>query len=261
MPRAARSDERRKRLCEQARPHDSGDSCDAGQGALKRPLLRAADALCHQSHGRRSVESPQRHDRDAHHEDRSCRRQAVDRETDRPESQAREERAPFAEALHDAADEHGLRERKAAADHRQGVADVDARPAVAIVAVQHEHALQRLVREVVEQVDGSETRQLCVRPQERQRAHWIGPLPREGAPMIRRQGLRQHEQAVHRVGQTEPRGDPERRAWTERAEHAAECGAKDEAAAKGRAHQTVCLGALFWSRHISDVRESRRHTR
>jgi hypothetical protein len=133
-------------------------------------------------------------------------------------------------------DERALHDRRGNPDARQRVPDFARTPVVSITRVQNEHARQRHVRDVVEEVHRAEPEQAAMRTKEPQRADGMRVLPAERAPPLRRQRFRQHEQAVHRVGQAEAGGHPERQPGIVMAEDAAERRADDEADSEGGAH-------------------------
>ena len=182
----------------------------------------------------------------------------VDREADDARRQRRHERAPLAEPADDGAHEPALDRHRAHAHHGQRPADFDALPAVAIDRVEHEHALQRLMGELKQEVQRRESAHVG-RPDQGQRSERVRTPPVERGAAFGRQRLGEHQQPVHRVRETERGGHPERRARSPLAEQPAHCRAEDEAHAEGRAEQPIRARAPVGGRDIGDVRVGRRN--
>ena len=80
----------------------------------------------------------------------------------------------------------------------------------------------------------------------------MGPVETRRALLLR-QRFRQHEQAVAEVEDRQSRGEPERQAMVDVAEHAADQRADDEAQAERRADHAEALRAFFRRSDVGDV--------
>jgi len=109
------------------------------------------------------------------------------------------------------------------------------------------------VRELVEERHTSHPEQLGMLSQQAQGSHRVRTRPAERHAVFGRQRLGQHEIAVERVGEAERRRDPERQAWIEAAEHAAERWPEHEACPEGNAEHAKARRALVRGRHIRNV--------
>ena len=81
---------------------------------------------------------------------------------------------------------------------------------------------------------------------------------REGAAVLRRQRLGQHEEAVERVQEAQTGRDEERQPQPDSAEQTAEDRSEDEAYAEGDVDQAVVPGPGFRRRDVGDVGVRRR---
>ena len=108
--------------------------------------------------------------------------------------------------------------------------------------------------ELVQEADAGQPQQLLVRAQQPQRAERVGAPPLQpGEAALRRQGLRQHQQAVERVGQRQRGGGEEGQAQVDPAEHAADRGPGQEAEAERRPHPAEGAGAGFRRGDVGDI--------
>ena len=108
--------------------------------ALQLALIRRSDIARHQALGRRSEESPQRHERQAEQEEGAGRGQTKDCESDRAERQAGEHPSPLTEAAHKGLHQSRLDDHRAHAHHGQRQAHGPFFPAIAIAGVEHKCA-------------------------------------------------------------------------------------------------------------------------
>jgi hypothetical protein len=91
-----------------------------------------------------------------------------------------------------------------------------------------------------------------------QRAQRVGVFPAKRHAPLQRQGLREDQPAVQRIGEAQAGRDPERQPRIHAAEQAADRGSQNESGAKGDADLAEHRGALFRRRHIRDIGERRR---
>jgi len=92
-----------------------------------------------------------------------------------------------------------------------------------------------------------------VRPQQMQRADRIGALPTERRAAIVRQGLRQDQQTINRVGEAEARRRPERQARIEPAEQSADRRSQDESGPERHTDLAEHRCSTLGRRHIRDI--------
>src|SRR5207247_993542 len=213
---------------EKDRSQDPSESEDARVRPLELALLRGAHVAAHQALDRGLPQSDEREHGDSEEERPTGGGGAVDHEPGHPREQAHVQRPPLTEPLDHRLHEASLDGDVTDPDEGQREPDGELPPPVAVARVDHEHAWQDLESEEAEEVDAGETDELPVGTQERQRARRVRPPPGEPLPGPRREGLREHDQAIPRARERHDRGGPERKTDAEPAQHATERGPDDE---------------------------------
>ncbi len=114
---------------------------------------------------------------------------------------------------------------------------------------------------VAEKGQGREPEQFVMRPQQQQRTDRIRPLPGKGRPLLARQRLRQHKEAVAGIQQTEGRGAPERQPRIDRAEPSSQRRAENKPETEDHTDLAERRSPLLGRRHIGNIGAGRAEAR
>ena len=237
------ADRQRIDPAEEQRRGDAGDGGHAHGRALKLALFALGHLSGHQRLKRRHGQPPKRVRQHGGDEHPSRRRPAHQADADRAADQAQQHGLAVPQRLRHRPHDQPLHSHVQRPDHGQQQTDLARTPAIAILRIEDEDRREDVVGEVQQEGHPSQTRQFGVTPQQDHRPHGIGAPPAELHPLLDRQTLGQDDQAVQERDPRHQGGGPERRTRADLAQEPADHGTQHEAPGKGRADQTVGLGA------------------